>query len=329
MKKIPQKEILFFLVQAFALGCLNSIAAQEIGNTKEREKGAYIQVILKNGEYKAEVLEAMTSEEREMTINNLNEYTHYPEGLQKPVKESENIPVPYQVSDPEPLDRDSWHLTFTGSYKPALAANRYITLFEENGFGDDEADPWNTIDEYPRREGTSLEGGFRLRKTVEKPLNIGGGITLSDLQEIVGHKETINSPDLLITERHRNQMTYAFVSISNFPENISIQKNYAEVGAGVGYNRNQSSIESVYQGKRMDTNHNTLGVFSFFEFGHYFGDNLSLGFTVEGSFLPNRRIDPFQIEYEDYNGNKLTETIPSHKVNFGSLGVGVQMGLHF
>lgn len=234
-----------------------------------------------------------------------------------------------------------WHLIFTGLDASTLALGSYKKIFEKVGFsyagggcgGDAWGFEWSFTGGDPYRAGSPLICEVRLDRTIKKSLNLGIRASKSLTQKIEGHSILGRS----IEEEHRVQTTYAFVALSSFPQDLFLRKTYAQVGAGIGYNHIQSGFNlSVYNQnkvirKKVDTSHGTPGVYTFAEVGRFIGRNFSVGLTVEGNFMPSSKIDSFQYEYYEYSNSEetKTETFPSHKVNFGSYGIGIHAGFHF
>ena len=366
-KRNLRKVALGTLTVILAWGNLSSVAAQEEGKTvvvservgkiidlEERNhfkmfsaaKGFQFAVFLQNpdGSYVAKITyeENGVTKERHRVLTreellNIQEYLDNFEDIQRGTYSIEKYSKTSKDKVKEKVGKGievgKWHLSYARTVGPALATNDYYDLFWRSGYGDDiyHEDSWggSWVDEYPQKEGSSWKWGMRLSRSVKKPLNLGIGVSKGTTQEIYGNKNTVDSNstyNIRIDEEHQVNTAYAFATLSYFPKDLSLDKKFAQLGFGVSYNRVESGFR--VNGKKYDTSHVSLGVSPFLEIGLFLGRIFTLGLTAEGNFLPSRKVDSFQYEYNG-NGEKKTGTFPSHKVNFGSFGIGIHAGLHF
>lgn len=237
------------------------------------------------------------------------------------------------------------HFTVDHGYFRSQALGDYTSIFRNVNLGDDESlsgpAVWQPTDRFVYLKN------FRIEYSISNKIALG--FTFSPLKKlrVEGHISTEfedeNYGGALLGE-FKGSASYLTASYMPLTGTL-YKKSSFKIGAGIGLSTLNLDYRTNNQGfygypeiefARVNFSKRSLSFVVFGEYDYHFKKHFSIGINIEYKYIPVR-VEPFQI-YASYgylyNGEYVRVrssviNFPEHSVNFGTMGIGLNLGIHF
>lgn len=289
-------------------------------------------------EYKKIRLAGKPSTKKEKILNKLKKMARFKDTV------PDNLE---QVLMPEPVSSkiNRIHLSLDHGYFKSAGLDDYANVFKETTVDDETVRrgyPWILNNRFTHLKNLKIE--FSINK------KIALGFTYSTpqklrLQEGQDWEAEMGTRTSYVTGVFRVKAYFLTAAYMPLTGNLK-GKSTLKAGGGAGLSDASFDFRTNFHGlaggsfvpdfSRVAFSKKSLCLMVFGEYNYYFLEHFSFGLNVDYKYMPVS-VDPFQmfisfgtIRYPYYiEFNNATVSFPKHRVNFGGIGFGISLGIHF